>query len=302
MPQTKKQTKKLKTVKKHTVFVKILALVPLSLFILYSCDYLPKKVDEEVIATAYGEKFYRADLENIVPPNVSQEDSINIVRRYVDNWVRQQVVVEFARKNLSEEQMDFEKKIREYKNSLIIFAFENHFIGENLDTTVKHDQISEYYESHKQYFKLKENIAKVTYAKVPLNAPDQHIPRELCRSHDPEELEKLENYCIQHAATYFIDTDTWLVFDEVLREVPVRTSSQQTFLRNNRYVEISDQYYRYFLYIHDLKLQGNESPLSFAIDNIRNIILNKRKQELIKNLRNELYREAIKSGNFEIFI
>ncbi len=283
-------------------FTKLSKLIPLCFFVLYSCDYFPRTIDEEVVATAFGEKLYISDIREIIPDNASSEDSINIVRRYVDNWVRQQIILEHARKSLSKEQMDFEKKIRDYENSLIIYAFENQFIRENLDTTIKKSQIKEYYENHKEDFKLKENIVKVTYVKVPLNAPDQNLLRRLYRSNEPEDLAELEEYCTQHAATYYIDTDAWLLFNELLREVPVRSSNQEAFLQNNRFIEISDEYYRYFLYIHDFRLKDNISPVSFAKENIRNIILNYRKHELIKKLRNELYRNAVKSNNFEIFI
>lgn len=273
-----------------------------AILMINSCDFMPRTVDEDVVAEAMGEKLYTSDLEGIVPKGCSPSDSINIVTRYIENWVRQQVFLDHAKNTLSPDQMDFDKKIRDYKNSLTIFALENHYIRKNLDTVVEKSEITEYYEKHKEEFKLKNNIAKISYIKVPRNAPDQNVLRRLYRSNDPEELEKLEDYCTQHAASYFINTDSWLLFDELLREAPIQTTNQEHFLRNNRSIEITDEYYRYFIFIHDYKLKDSISPIGFVADNVKNIILNRRKQELINKLRNDLYRDAVKSNKFEIYI
>lgn len=285
---------------KTSISVKLL--LPVLFFMINSCEYIHRPVDEDVVATALGEKLYVSDLENIVPKGTSPSDSLNIIRRYVDNWVRQQVFLDHARKTLSPEQMDFDKKIQGYKNSLTIYSLENHHITNNLDTVVKNSQIDEYYENHKGEFKLKDNIVKVSYVKIPRNAPDQNILRRLYRSSDPDDLIKLEEYCTQHAATFFIDINSWLLFNEILREVPIHAPNQETYLRYNQNIEITDEFYRYFLYIHEYRLKESISPVGFVTENIKNIILNRRKQELINKLRSDLYREAVKSSSFEIYI
>ena len=277
-------------------------LIPILLLTFNSCDYMPGAADEDVVAEAMGEKLYTSDLQGIIPEGISANDSINLIRRYIDNWIRQQIFLEHAKKSLSPEQMDFEKKIRDYSNSLTIFAFENNYIQKNLDTIVEENQIKEYYEKHKEEFKLKDIIVKVTYVKVPRNAPDQNLLRRLYRSTDPEDMASLEDYCTQHAAAFYTDIDSWLLFNEILREIPIQASNRGAFLRNNQNVEISDDYYRYFLYIHDYRLKDNISPVGFVTENIKNIILNRRKQELINKLRNDLYRDAVKSNSFEVFI
>lgn len=279
-----------------------LVFIPVILLLLNACDLIPKTIDKKLVAVAYGKNLYMEDLQNIVPSGSSPTDSINIIKRYVNNWVKQQIFLENAKNNLSPEQMNFENKIQNYENSLIIYTFENNLIQKNLDTIIKENQINEYYENNKEEFKLNEHIVKVTYIKVPLDAPDQGTLRSLYRSSNLEALEKLEDYCTQHAATYFINTDTWLFFNEILREMPLRRSNQSAFLKNNRYVEISDNYYRYFLYIHNYKLKGSVSPKSFVTGNIKNILLNQQKKEYINKIRDKFYRDAVKSNHFEIFI
>jgi len=49
------------------------------------------------------------------------------------------------------------------------------------------------------------------------------------------------------------------------------------------------------------KIKDNLSPLGFEKENIRNIMINKRKMELIDKMQNDLYKEAEKNNDFEIF-
>ncbi len=257
--------------------------------------------DDTAIARAYNNYLYLSDLQHMLPAGISRADSAVIVQRYIDNWIRQQVYLHHAKENLSGDKMDFEKKVRDYENSLIIYAYETELLKYEMDTLVAESQIANYYENNQDDFQLKENIVKVVYLKIPLDAPDVRQVRRLYRSSDPEELEQLEEYAVQNAASYLIDEGSWLLFSELLREVPIRTSNQEVYLRNNRHVELNDEYYRYFLHIMDYKLKGSNSPLAFERDNIRTIILNQRKHRFIEEKRQALFQQAVQSNNFETF-
>lgn len=257
--------------------------------------------DDQMLARAYSSRLYLSDIAGIVPSGAHPEDSAQIVRRYVDNWVRQQVFLYNANQYLDPANMDFEKKIQDYKNSLIIFSYETELVRNELDTVITDAQILTYYEQHSQSFKLPESIVKVLYVKVPLDAPELRTLRRLYRSDDPDDLMLLEDYCLQHAASYFIEADNWLFFSELLREIPLQTGNPESYLANNRFVELSDDYYRYFLNIQDYKLKGSPSPLSFERDNVRSIILNRRKHSFINQKREELFQQALQAGSLETF-
>lgn len=270
--------------------------------IINSCDYLAKKDEgEKIVARVHDSYLYMADIESIIEPGLSQNDSTTIAQRYIDGWIRQQIFLDEAKRSLEPEKMDFEKKIQDYKNSLIIFTFETEYINNNLDTNISYDQIEEYYEAHKNDFKLKENIVKASFVKVSLDTPDQDDVRKYIRSDEAEERIELEDYCVQNAATYFLDNSSWLIFNDILRNIPLDVDNQVRFLNSNKYVEISDEFYRYFLYIDDYILKDSVSPLAFEENNIRNIIINKKKQKLINDFRNNLYKTALQENEFEVF-
>jgi len=264
-----------------------------------SCRQETEPQGDHLLARAYDSRLYLSDIRGIVPPSATAEDSLQIVRSYVENWVRQQVFLHRALESLPREKMDFEKQISDYRNSLIVFAFENELVKSQLDTTVTERQVMEYYEDNQNSFRLQDHIVQVTYVKVPLDAPDMQLPRRLYRSEDPGDMMLLEDYCLQHAAGYFMEPDTWLLFTELLRDIPITAQDHEQFLRTNRHVELTDDFYRYFLNIRQTKLKGEVSPLAMEQDNVRSILMNRRKHALINRLRNEYYQEALSTGKFE---
>ncbi len=273
-----------------------------ALLFLTSCQSVQHPPNEIVVARVYNNYLYISDLAGIVSPGTPPADSVQVVSRFIDNWTRQQVVLHMAMQHLDLEKMQFDKKIQDYKNSLVIFAYETELVKNHLDTIVSDDQIVAYYEEHKQQFKLQENIVKVQYVKVPRDAPDVWRLRTYYRSTNPDDFGLLEEYCIQHAASYFIDGDTWLLFRDLLQEIPIQTNNQENFLRSNKYVELTDEFYRYFLNVIDYKLKGSESPLVFERENIKSILLNRRKHTFISERRNEFLRQAISDGGIESFL
>jgi hypothetical protein len=84
--------------------------------------------------------------------------------------------------------------------------------------------------------------------------------------------------------------------------MPLKTDDIAAFLRNNRDAEISDDYFRYFLYVHDYKLSGDVSPLDFERENIRALVLNKRKKDFIDEKRQQFFTHAVEANRIESFL
>jgi len=254
----------------------------------------------EVLARVEDKYLYVSDIQGALPSNVSEKDSIEMLNEYIDNWVRQQLVIAQAEKNLSKDEKDFSKQLEDYKNSLIIFQYESKLIKQKLDTTVSDEEIFQYYEKNKANFELKENIVKVVYIKIPRTTPPA-LPRQLIRSDSPQDLKKLQDFCHKYAVNYYLDDQNWLLFNDILKEIPINTYNQEEYLKNNRIIEIQDSSFTYLMNIKGFMIKESLSPLSFEKNNIRDIIINRRKLALIENMRNDVYENALKKGNIEIF-
>jgi hypothetical protein len=267
----------------------------------YSCGWIGDRKNDPRVARVGKNYLFQSDLNGIVPVGTSPADSTIIIKRYIDNWVRQQIYLREAESNLRQEEMDFKRKVEDYRKSLIIFTHESKLVSTQLDTVVSPELLVEYYERHQSEFKLRDHIVKLNYIKVPLDAPEINRVRRLIRSEETNDITELEEYAINNAAGYFLDQESWFIFNDILRDIPINPQNQESFLRNNRFLELNDQYYRYFLFIRDYKLEGSVSPLAFQSENIKAIILNHRRQAFINDFRQNAYKSAAQNQLFEIY-
>jgi len=273
----------------------------ITLVFISSCSYFNKKKSERVLARAYNEYLYESDLAGVVPPGSSSSDSTSLARNFIDTWIRQKLIIHQAENNLTSQQMDFAQQLENYKNSLIIFEYENELVKQKLDTIVSDEEIEAYYTANQQNFLLKENIIQIRYVKLPKNSPNINQIKKLLASDDSEQKTKLSELAEKYSDDYFLDDQNWLIFNNVMNQIPIKTYNQEEFLRNHREVEVQDSVYHYIVRFKDFKIKESISPLSFEKDRIKNIILNKRKIDLINKMHQDIYEQSVKKNDFEVY-
>jgi hypothetical protein len=261
-----------------------------------------KDNDRTAIAKANNEYLYADEIGNIVPPGTAPQDSLDLLKKYIDNWIRESLVIQKAEVNLTDEQKNVEKQLQDYRKSLITYTYEKELVKQKLDTTVSNEEIEQYYNNNPSDFELKDNIIKVIYVKVSKKAPGIDKLRKWYQSDNLKDREQLAGYCHQFAENFYLDDSSWLLFDDLLKEIPIQTYNKELFLQNNRLVEVADSSNSYFLNIKGFKIKNSISPLSFEKENIKNIILNKRKLELITKMKQDVYNDAANNKKIEIYI
>lgn len=275
-----------------------------ALLVFSSCKYFNRRDKSDAIAVAYDKYLYMSDIQGVVPSGTSPADSLEIVSQYINNWVRRQVILHQAENNLAEEQKDFNAQLETYRNSLIVYEYESELIRQKLDTVVSEDEVQKFYDANPQNFQLRENIVKVNYVKIP-QATANSVPAKKAsvylKSGKPQDIEKLDELCQSSMLTCRIDSENWVLFNDLQQEIPLNVDDQENFLRNRKYYETSDSLFVYLIKFSDYKMKESLSPLSLEIENIRNIIINRRKLELINRMEQEVFQKALESKEFEIF-
>lgn len=272
------------------------------LLLFFSCSLNKKEQPEKVVAKVYDKYLYESDIQNIAPQKINKEDSLLLVKKYINNWVREMLVIHKAESNLTEEQKNVEKQLQDYRNSLITYTYEKELVRQKLDTLVSNEETENYYNENKENFELKDNIIKVLYIKVNRKAPHIEKIKKWYKSENSKDRKLLESYCYQFAENFYLDDNIWLLFDDLLKEIPIETYNKELFLQNNRFVEVQDSASYYFVNIKGFKIKNSISPISFEKENIRNIILNKRKLELINKMKEDVYKDALTKKDFEIYL
>ncbi|MFC2112264.1 hypothetical protein ACFLTA_03270 [Bacteroidota bacterium] len=268
---------------------------------LTSCTSLENRNKEKVLAQVYDKNLYLSDIQDIFPNNISMSDSVIILQNFVDKWVKEQLILQKAELNLTEDQKDVTQQLDEYRSSLLIYKYEQNLITQKLDTLITREEVQAYFDENPSNFNLDDHIVKCLYIKLPINAPNLYRIRQLYRSEREEDFQELESYCYQYAIKYDYFNEDWVPFESITRELPNEIRSPDRYLRYNRYIEQQDSIHRYLVNIREYQLSGMVAPLPFVESKIRTIILNKRKVQFINDLENNIYMDALNKGEFTIF-
>lgn len=271
------------------------------LLILGSCIGGANNSSDNVLARVGNEYLQESELEGIAPSGIPVKDSIQIIQSYVNSWVSQRLFLQKAIKNLRQKDMGFEKQLEEYRNSLIIYTYESALVKQRIDTVVSEDEIEAYYNDNQANFQLKNNIVRVYYARFDDDFPELKKFRNFFYSDKQDHRDSAEYYIENYSNLYFLNDETWVLFSDVLRFVPIETFNQESFLRNNLKTNFKQENFIYFICFSDFRIKDGVSPLSFERENIQKIILNKRRLTIINEMREEVFNAALERNEFEIY-
>jgi hypothetical protein len=253
-------------------------------------------------ARANNSYLYKDELIGIVAPGTPSGDSTKLVEAYINSWIKKQLLIREASRKIDINEAEVERKVLDYRYSIIAYEYQNQFVHKNLDTSVANAEIEQYYKDNIDNFILKQNIVQATFIKVPQNAPRTNKIKELMYADRDQERQELKSYCLSFSAAYHISDSTWMVFDDLVKNSPLaEIPNKIQFLKTNPYYETSDNNFLYFLRVERYRISDNVSPLEFVRDDIKNIILNRRKVDLAKKLEDDVFKAAKDDDDFEIY-
>ncbi|MBN1180788.1 MAG: hypothetical protein JXB49_00775 [Bacteroidales bacterium] len=249
---------------------------------------------EEPIARVLDKKLYSSDIIDAIPNELSTEDSLGMVRSLVDKWIRKQLMLNKAESNLTDDQKDVQKKLDDYRTSLLIFTYEQKLLEEELDTTISDEEIQEYYNENGSNFILAYDLVKAILIKLPVQSNESYNIRRIYRSDmDPHEIRNLSN---QYSASYEDYNNSWVLLSSVLKDIPYNVNNYETFLKYRKSIEARDTSFYYFFHVRDFRLRSEVAPIDYVDENIRAILLNKRKVQFIRQLESHIYEDAKNRG------
>jgi hypothetical protein len=272
------------------------------------CDFIRMKqnrlgnLDErEAVARVNNTFLFKDELNGIAAFGSTKEDSTDRVEAYIDSWIRKELLIQEAARKININEAEVERKILDYRYSIIAYEYQSYYIKQNLDTAFNDAEIEAYYKNNIDNFILKQNIVRATFIKVPKHAPKTNRLKGWIFSQDEDDKRSLKSYCLSFSVAYHISDSTWMIFDDLVRNSPLmEIPNKVQFLKANPHYETEDENYLYFLKVDEYRISDNVSPLEFVTDEIKNIILNKRKVELAKKLEDEVYENALEHRDFEI--
>jgi hypothetical protein len=276
-----------------------LLIAVLSATLLSSCHWADDRA--ELIAEIGDKKLTWKEVSDVVPDNSSAADSAALADHYIRDWITKQLIISKAEASLPEELMSFEEMIENYRSSLLIYAFEQEWVRQKLDTLVSEQEIEQYYNENEKNFQLKDYILKVKFTAIAADSKQLPALKKLFNSSKPEDLVKWQSMCVDVGADYYFNEEEWLKWDEFIRQIPLEVYDVEGFLKKKNTIEFEKENNVYLISITDYQLAGSKSPLSFERDKIRAMIINKRKLTLLETMRQDIYAKAQQDGEIKLY-
>ena len=257
---------------------------------------------EKVPLAKVGERvLYLDDLQSVLPAGLSSDDSMMMAEDYIKKWIMNELLVKKAEENLSPAQKDLSKELMEYRNSMLTYRYKMELMFQRLDTVVSDSEISAYYELHKDNFVLNKNIVKAIFIQIPSEVSRPEQVKVFCEQVSDDNLKELQEYCLRYAITYDLYVDNWVELEQIARNLPEPITDENRFLRRNATIEMRDKDFYYLLCVIDYRLASNLAPVEYVEENIKSLIINRRRIDFLKKIEDDVYIEGIRNNKFKLY-
>ena len=267
-----------------------------------SCDKFNSANKNRLIARAENHYLYLSDIQKKFNGFDSKEDSMIKVQSFINNWARKKIMFEKSLVNLPEAQLsDLNLLVNDYKSNLFSTAYKESVIKSIIDTIIDPNAIITFYVNNKSNFKLKEPLYRIKYLSFPLDNVDSRQIIKSFKRFEEKDINFLDSLSFQFS-NYFMMDSIWIKKREIYDKVNlVKADNQEIYLKKTRYHEVKDTLELYLFQLVE-RLDRNEiAPLSHIESTIKNIVLNRRKIEFLRNFDNEILQDAIKTKKFETY-
>ncbi len=271
------------------------------LLLLSSCKIYDRIFNGDVVARVGKDVLYVSDIKDLGLKGFSEEDSTEIVKRYIHSWAKTKLLVDMAESHLSKTDRDVSSQLEEYRQKLLVYRYEQKYVQQRLDTLITEEEYAEYYESNPASFYAQTPIIKGLYIKISNNSPNVKMIKSLYRTVDEEQRNRLMelSYVSAEKSSFFYDQ--WMPINSLAQRTGISLGEIQSRFDSHNYMEKSHLGYTYYIYAEDYVSKGELLPYEYCKNSIRDIILSKRKQELITSLERNLLNDAIGSDKLIIY-
>ena len=251
---------------------------------------------DPVVAQVYQYKLYASEVRQGMPVGLSQEDSLTLVRDFIDTWVKEKLVLHEAEKKLSPREKNFDKEMMDYRNSLLINRYYDKLWSQDtVANRVTDREISDFARSLDSRYTVDKEIVRVNYVKLPSNSSlVEPVKSLLFDEHRRVEEKETLVAMLGDSIEYLLDDEAWLYLDDLQNEVAFEIDASAKGNARRIEKEVGDQ--KVLLVILDYRSQRsvNETKEERAAAGM--LLMNQRRTDFINQYVQDLYDKALKDG------
>lgn len=274
----------------------------ISFILLQSCDYFTiKNNNSEPVARVNNIYLYKADLKYIFTKDITEQDSILLAKNYINNWVKQQLLLSKAQINLENNTEKFEELVKKYREDLFINSYKEAVVKQYLNNEITTDDIDQFYISNKQNFKLNEELIKLKYIKIGKDILNKKELIKLFKSTKNEDLDSLQSKELFLKSQHLNDS-IWIKYSDLLTIIPIfKAEDKRSLLKRGSFIQKEDSLSLYLVSIKQVLHRNEIAPKSYISPTIKQMILHQRKLLLLRKIEETLIDDATKKQQYEIY-
>lgn len=271
----------------------------LTFLFLFSCKdgfNFNRDAKDPIIAKVGEKNLFKSQIAELIHPGTSPTDSAAIVDGYIENWIRENLMILEAEKNVAAD-INLNKLVDDYRSSLLVYNFEKRLVDQMLDTIITMDEKRDYYESFKNQYLLSHPIFKCVIAKVSAKASGlKDIKNALGKSDMTESIFLIKEKAVYH----HLDIAKWMTIEDLESLLP-KGMIEISELSGGKVFQKKEKDYEFFVKIITYYDEKQIPPFDYIEGKIIKTILSERKIELLKKYRQDLYDQGISDQKFEVF-
>ncbi|MGM0545122.1 MAG: peptidyl-prolyl cis-trans isomerase [Bacteroidota bacterium] len=264
-----------------------------------SCQQVSQKATDDALARVGSEYLTVSQAAADIPNYVLQEDSVQAMERYRDNWIREQLLLQEAERLGLAEESEIQQKIEKARQEILRQALKDYIIASQQDSEqISDDEARTYYQANKEQFVLDEDFVKFRHMRTETIEEARSARQDLLDGIPWPDI----------AREYAIDPSA--VINESEQYWPISMAAQGIDAMN-RYLSVIGQNEispiqridgaYHFVQLTDTRAKGNHPNLEWLVEEIKEwMVINNRRRNFSSFVKN-LYLKAESNNEVETF-
>lgn len=273
-----------------------------AVLLLQSCDYLTIKKEQRIpVARVNSTYLYKEDLKKIFTKDLSKEDSISLSKSFINNWIKQQLLLSKAQINLESKMDSFNDLVKKYREDLFINSYKEALVKQNLNTEISENDLEDFYKQNNENFRLNEELIRLKYIKLGKEVLNKDELIKLFKSTKKEDLDSLQKREII-LKSHHLNDSIWIKYSDFIVKVPVfKSMEKEQFLKKDNFIQLEDSLSLYLVTVKEVLQRNDIAPKSYIAPTIKQMILHQRKLQLLRSIEKSLIDDANNKQQFEIY-